>query len=164
MSSVQSFLRQRVVGTRQLSADDLANLYVLVAGSGNYVGNYPPGYMVKVDASQTIIGAGKVLRDMGKTVKAGISADGGATVGTHGFFRAIQVLVPTTVANATSSTNFGVVGSVPGTLPAGNPGDMGYATYYIPEVLGGVLASENGSALTTPVTQNSARLIPDGQL
>jgi hypothetical protein len=169
MSSVQRFLRQRTIGTRALSAGDLDNLYVFVAGAGNYVGNYPPGYMVK--GSAAMVGfqgnapiTNVIMRDMGKTIIASVSTNGGVSVGTPGAFRQVQVLQPVIVASPTASTNFGVQGSVPGTLPGGgNAGDNGYNTFYIPEVLDGVLAS-TGAGSTTAVTQNSASLVPDGQL
>lgn len=167
MSSVQRFLRQRTIGARALSVDT-ANLYLFVAGAGNYVGNYPPGYMVKAPAG--MVGAqgnapfSLIMRDMGKTIIAGVSTDGGVTKGTLGAFRQVQILQPVAVASATAATNFGVQGSLPGSLPAsGNPGDSGYNTFYIPEVLDSVLASQSGSS-TTPVAQSSATLVPDGQL
>jgi hypothetical protein len=102
---------------------------------------------------------------MGKTIKAGISAAGtGLDTGSAGFFREVQVIAPTAVPFATSSTTFGVGvtgvgagGGVPGSLPAaGNPGDFGYSTYYIPIVVGGVIAA--GASAST------ATLLADGQL
>lgn len=81
-----------------------------------------------------------VLRDMGKTIYAGVSTNSGSTIGTVGAFRAVQILNPVTVAAATSVTNFGVNGSVGGTIPSGNAGDDGYNTFYIPIVSGGVVA------------------------
>jgi len=101
-------------------------------------------------------------RDMGKTVVAGVATStAGTTVGNVGAFRQIQLLRPVTVQYPTSVTNLGVIGQPAGTWSVG---DSGYNTFFIPEVLGGVLASTAVVAGTTPVTQNSATLIPDGQL
>ena len=145
MSSVQSFLRQRVVGTTTLNADG-ATLYTFVAGSGNYVGNYPPGYLV--DATLPSL-TGLVLRDLGKTIKAGYSGQGtGTDVGSAGFWRAVQVISPVAVASPTASSTFGVgvagqgaADGVPQGLPSGgNAGDAGYGTFYLPIVVGGVIA------------------------
>jgi hypothetical protein len=170
MSSCQSFLRQRVVGTTTLSAP--ANgYYVLVAGGGNYVGNYPsataaapPSYMV---ASSPAIPVGAVLRDMGKTIKCGISADSGATVGAAGFFREVQVLsFPGGVAaNAAFGIGAGVQGSgAPYQLPAAlNAGDAGYNTYYIPIQVGGVVPATSGTN-PAPLAVSTAGLIVGAQL
>jgi hypothetical protein len=166
MSSVTRFLRQREIGTRALLVDT-ANLYVMVAAPGNYVGNYPPANMVPIAVAGAVVagalGATAYARDMGKTVIAPVSSSatpGSTAVGTPGAFRQVQLLKPTTVQFPTSVTNFGVQGQAAGTFSVG---DSGYNTFYIPEVLDGVLAS-TAASLTTPVTQNTAVLIPDGQL
>ena len=144
MTSVQKFLRQIHVPNSILQAPTNNCYYVFVATAGNYVGNYPPGYMVAYSgvppAAQA---AGAVLRDMGKTIKCPISTDG-VTFGTSGFFREVQILNPSTVATATSSVTFGVGTNSAGaqTLPsAGNVGDRGYGTYYLPIVVDGTIAS-----------------------
>jgi hypothetical protein len=133
-------MRQRVVGNTAFGVGALtasSTLYVFVAGTGNYVGNYPPGTMVPV-TTNAFFGS-PILRDMGKTITAAVS---GGTVGT---FRQVQLLNPVAVASATSASNFGVNGSVPGFLPSfvagGNAGDDGYNTFYIPIASGGVIAS-----------------------
>ena len=173
MTSVTRFLRQIPTGLSTYAGTDLDQLYVLVPGSGNYVGNYPnspystaPGYMVK--ASAAVVGAGTVgsgaavIRDMGKTVFAVISTDSGATVGNPGYFRAVQVINPVSVATPTSPSNFGVNGSVPNTLPsAGNSGDMGYNTFYVPIVVNGILPANAAGVIATPFS-NAPRLA--GQL
>lgn len=166
MSSVQSFLRQRVVGTRALSVD-ATNLYVMVAAPGNYVGNYPPAVMVSLaTAGASVLGgstATMVVRDMGKTVVAPVSnalPATSASTGTPGAFRQVQLLQPVTVQYPTSVTNFGVQGQPAGTWSVG---DSGYNTFYVPEVLDGVLAS-NGPLPAGPVAQSTSTLVPDGQL
>jgi hypothetical protein len=166
MSSVQSFLRQRVVGTTTLSPP-ASGYYTFVAdaAAGNYVGNYPPGYMVAATTPAPLGSA--VLRDMGKTIKSRISSNntGTGTFGTPGFFREVQVIIPAAVATATSASTYGVgvgvntSGGVPGALPAGgNVGDDGYNTYYIPIAVGGVVPG-NTSSPSEPVTLVSANLI-----
>jgi hypothetical protein len=163
MSSVTRFLRQIPTGLSTYSPTDVtSNLYVLIPGSGNYVGNYAnapagvnPGYMVaiaNVSGAAVFGNAPFVVRDMGKTTLALVSAAGNGTdlaTSTPGYFRAVQVLSPTGVALPTSVTSFGVQGQVPGTFPAGNAGDMGYNTFYVPISVGGVVAA-SASGLVTP--------------
>ena len=145
MTSVQKFLRQRHVPNTILQAPTNDCYYVFVAGSGNYVGNYPPGYMQLAAANPVSIGQGTLIRDMGKTIQAPISANSGSTFGTYGFFREVQLLntAAMSVSSATASVTFGVgtAASAGQTQPAGNVGDDGYGTYYIPIVVDGVLAS-----------------------
>lgn len=150
MTSVQKFLRQRYVPNTILQAPTNECYYVFVPTAGNYVGNYPPGY-VSLAAINPVPDQGALIRDMGKTIKCPISADG-VTFGSSGFFREVQVLdqAAMTVATATSSVTFGVGtnSAAAQTLPsAGNPGDRGYGTYYIPIVIEGTLAS--GAVLPT---------------
>ena len=152
MSSIQSFLRQRNVANSIFQAPIApANCYyVFVAGPGNYVGNYPPGYMSQVAALP--IGRGTLLRDMGKTIKAPITDSVNAK---SGFFREVQFIDPQPAVSATGSTTFGVgSGSLgAGVLPAaGNAGDAGYGTYYLAIVVDGTLATDgtNPAVLASP--------------
>jgi hypothetical protein len=149
MSSIQGFLRQRNVANSLLQAPTTAGCYYnFVAGSGNYVGNYPPGYMVA--ASEDIAAAASaqslLIRDMGKTIKAPI---GTGVTATEGFFREVQLIRPVAAVSATGSTTFGVgagvAGSAAGTVPAGNAGFNGYGTFYIAIVIDGTLATSDGS-------------------
>ena len=153
MSSVQRFLRQRQTGQTLVTGPSPAtalSYFVLQADASNYVGNYPPGVMLDASAQVAglVVGNGgstapaPVLRDMGKTIKATVGL-----TGTPGFFRAVQIISPSTVASATSQSNYGVIGSAGGFLPAGNAGDDGFGTYYIPIVVGGVIAG-GGVALS----------------
>jgi len=159
MSSTQSFIRQRSQANTIFQAPvappgpgpvAAGCYYVFVAGPGNYVGNYPPGYMQAVDIPT---GKGSLIRDMGKTIKAVIgSSDLPVPVlatATAGFFRQIQFIDPQAAVSATGSTTFGVgIGSQgAGYLPqpaGGNAGDAGYGTYYIPIIVDGTLATSNG--------------------
>jgi len=160
MSSVQSFLKQRLPGNTVFSASNLSesNLYVLVAGSGNYVGNYPNGvgYMALANSvvpNLNVKGsANKYVRDMGKTVQAvlSVTALGGApasgTLAPLCFFRQVQVLDNDLSASLTS----GVQGTAPGTSPAGNPGDMGYNTYYVLISVGGKVSVNSAGNVAVP--------------
>ena len=155
MSSIQSFLRQRHQTTSYIDAPINNCYYNFVAGPGNYVGNYPPGYMQL--ASALPVNKGTLLRDMGKTIKAPIGVSGVVDPNaTAGFFRAVQFISPVASVSATGSTTFGVgIGSSGASvLPtAGNVGDTGYGTYYIPVVVDGTLATSAG-------TQASAAPLP----
>jgi hypothetical protein len=151
MSSIQSFLRQRNVANTIYTAPTTSGCYyVFVAGSGNYVGNYPPGYMVVVSGVPE--GKGTLIRDMGKTIKAPIADAVTGVLGvnaTSGFFREIQFIDPQPAVGPTGSTTFGVgTGSLgAGSLPsAGNAGDAGYGTYYLAIVVDGTLATSAGTA------------------
>ena len=144
MTSVQKFLRQRYVPNTILQAPTNACYYVFVPTSGNYVGNYPPGY-VQLATALPVPSQGALIRDMGKTIKCPISVDG-VTFGTPGFFREVQVLdqAAMAVATPTSSVTFGVgtnSNKSQSINASGNPGDSGYGTYYIPIVIEGTLAS-----------------------
>lgn len=147
MTSVQKFLRQIQAPNSILQAPTNDCYYVFVATSGNYVGNYPPGYMQIAALNPVSIGQGTLIRDMGKTIKAVIGTSAGATAG---FFREVQMITPVAVASATASTTFGVgvASQVGQTLPsAGNVGDDGYGTYYIPIIVDGTIATSNGSTV-----------------
>ena len=104
-------------------------------------------------------GQGTLIRDMGKTIKAPITL-----LGTPGFFREVQLITPVALAGATASSTFGVGINSAGaqTLPAaGNVGDTGYGTYYIPIIIDGVIATTNG---TTPATMPNTYLPFGGQM
>ena len=159
MSSVQSFLRQRTPGSTVFQSTAPSNLYVLIAGSGNIVGNYgnSVGYMVLASTAgvptTAITPAGSLayIRDMGKTVQAPYSSSLTAPASTaiSGFFRQVQVLDNSL---SSSQATFGVQGQAPGTFNASNPGDKGYNTFYIPVAVGGVfpVGGAAGSAYLTP--------------
>jgi hypothetical protein len=98
-----------------------------------------------------------LIRDMGKTIKCVPSASSAApaTGATSGFFREVQLIAPTTVASATASSNFGVIGTAAQSIPSGNVGDAGYGTFYIPIIIDGTIASEDGTvanAVKLPTT------------
>ena len=155
MTSRQKMLRQRDQATSFLQAPvnpyDSPCYYVFVAGAGNIVGNYPinniasTGYMLP--ARYINPPAGTIIRDMGKTIKAPIL---GRTT-TPGFFRAIQLINPVPSVGATDSTTFGVgIGSQgTRTLPeAGNTGDFGYGTYYLPIIINGTIPTTSADFIT----------------
>lgn len=137
MSSVQSFLKQRVPAATFFQAP-AGTYYQLAAASGNLTGNYPPGYMVAVAAP---VVAGKLIRDMGKTIKAKVGADPNGTA-RAGFFRAVQVVDP---SNADL-----VLGNAP---VAADVGNKGYQTYYLATVVdGGVATDAAGVAASLPAS------------
>ena len=142
MSSVQSFLKQRVPSATFFSAPT-GTYYQLVAASGNIVGNYPPGYMVAVDAP---VVAGRLIRDMGKTVKAKV-LDDPTNVKRAGFFRAVQVV------DATAGVADLVLGNAPA---AGDAGNKGYQTYYLATIVDGALAT--GAVLPNPYVPNGGSM------
>ena len=144
MTSRQKMLRQRDQATSFLQAPASDTFYVLVAGPSNIVGNYPrygitaQSYMLP--AVNLVIPEGTLIRDMGKTISA-YSLPAGST----GFFRAVQLIRPVAAESATASTTFGVgIGSQGASTQstAGNTGDFGYGTYYLPIVMNdGAIAS-----------------------
>jgi len=159
MSSVTRFIRQVPLSTTYYSVNAAVllatNLYEFQPTAANYVGNYPPGFMVQAStvaadlACLTTAGTDLtlVLRDMGKTIYAQITNSSG----NGGWFRQVQVLKPTAITAAqgfiggTSGQNFGVLGAA--SVPNGN---TDYFTFYISVPVGGVLpAAFITSALTT---------------
>jgi hypothetical protein len=152
MSSVTRFIRQIPLATTyyNVTSGILAGtgVYEFVPTGGNYVGNYPPGYMqLASDALKTaLVNAGTsttlVLRDMGKTIFAPVGTSASADAG---YFRQVQLLKPTPVTAAqgfiggTAGNNFGVLGD-------NNTPDAytDFMTFYIAVpvagVLGGVLS------------------------
>jgi hypothetical protein len=162
MSSVTRFLRQIPTGTNFVGEASalIAAAYDFIPTSGNYVGNYPPGFVCP--ASQTNlaatlaaanVGAGSaVIRDMGKTIFANTSTTGLATglTSNAGYFREYQLLkvnpinttAPGFIGGSTGS-NFGVVGQA-----ALGASPLSYATFYVPVVVNGIYA---GSTAALPV-------------
>lgn len=145
MSSVQSFMRQRVVGTRTASVPTTfasGSVFQFRPAPGNYVGTYPPGYMLDVATELNGLlanySSGKVLRDMGKTIKAVINTTLPVDLSTGaGFFREYQVLVPGVASlNGVAGATSGVIGGP----PAGGNVVPYYYTVYVPVVVNGMLA------------------------
>ena len=149
MSSVTRFIRQINNNNAYVAAS--ANLftatpaaYELVPDAGNVVGNYAPGFMRA--APNSLIGAIKalensnpVLRDMGKTVRAPLGSASGAI----GYFRQVQLLVPSGESGNFIGGPSGHVGGVVGSSPdAYSP----YLTFYVPVVVYGVNAVPAGMA------------------
>jgi hypothetical protein len=167
MSSVTRFLRQIPTGVGLVNPSSLTTSALdFVPASGNYVGNYPPGYVVP--AAQTGLstaltnaaaGSGQaVIRDMGKTIFCPYVATVGASTAAapSGYFREYQLLMVNPVSAAqgfiggVSGNNFGVVGPSSATVP----GSSTYVTFYLPSMVAGV-----GSAVgTLPVTNVQAGL------
>jgi len=142
MTSVTRFLTQVNTSATIFSAGNAlvsgaTAAYEFVPTSGNVVGNYPPGYVQLLPLSVSVPLAalsGAVLRDMGKTIYAGI----GATPTAYGRFRQVQVLVP-----SVGNNNFigGTTGSTSGVIGGPGIGDAytNYMTIYIPIVSNGIV-------------------------
>ncbi len=167
MSSVTRFLRQVPTGVGLINPDALTGSALdFVPTSGNYVGNYPPGYIVPgtqtglstalTNAKAT--GGQAVIRDMGKTIFCPYVATVGAslTAAPSGFFREYQLLMVNPISAAQgfiggpAGSNFGVVGPSTATLP----GSSTYATFYLPSMVAGVGSAQG----TLPVTNVQAGL------
>jgi hypothetical protein len=154
MSSVTRFLRQVPTGIAQLNSVPTSDALDFIPATGNYVGNYPPGYVVP--ASQTGLasaltdaenGVGTALvRDMGKTIYCSYSPTVGGTPTQAGFYRQYQLLKvnPITISQGfiggPSGTNFGVVGPAIATTP----GTSTYVTFYLPTFVAGVGSATAG--------------------
>jgi hypothetical protein len=187
MSSVTRFIRQIPVSTTYYDAAAVVTaaaspasqitIYEFYNDGSNYVGNYPPGYVLpasnalctQIVAASSVGGVatpqGLVLRDMGKTIYASYgttnsgagAADPRNTPSTanYGYFRQVQLLKPTAiVANnfigGTSGSNFGVLGgqNIPDNYTE-------YLTFYIPVAVAGVRG---------PVVNTGAYAIAGGQM
>jgi len=168
MSSVQSFLKQRVPNATFFQAPtDNGCYYQLSAASGNIVGNYPPGFIIAAEAYvQTAIQAittGRsqtlcVLRDMGKVIYAPLAANlaaaqAGTASGTSGYFRQVQLLLPQPITNSQGFIG-GANGNLFGVQGSPQPYDA-YLTFYLPVVIGGILASPATLALQTPAVSGA---------
>ena len=150
MSSVSRFIRQVPLSTTYYNAQTIlaniaAQVFEFVPTSANYTGNYPPGTMqtasvaLQASIAQAVNLNGitfLVLRDMGKTVFAPVSAATGAA---SGYFRQVQLLSPAAITSAqgfiggTAGNTFGVLG--------GNSTPDAYTdflTFYIPVTVAGV--------------------------
>ena len=164
MSSVTRFLKQINPAGSYMNIGNLISasstiVYEFVPSSGNVVGNYPPGYVqlasAALIATLALIAASPaaqcVVRDMGKTILAPV----GSLTGASGYFRQVQILLPTTISatqgfiGGTAGNTFGVLGA------AANPDAYtNYMTIYVASPVAGVL----GGALST------SALISGGQM
>jgi hypothetical protein len=154
MSSVTRFLRQVPTGLQYAatSGDITTTALDFVPTSGNYVGNYPPGYVVPAAqtglsaalADAAISGSDAFIRDMGKTIFCPYAATIGATFTNYGYFRQYQALVPTPITatqgfiGGNGGNTFGVVGPA---TPLAASGTSTYVTFYLPVAVGGVGAA-----------------------
>ena len=153
MTSVLTIQRQRDQAVSLLEAPNEAIYFNFVPTMGNTIGNYPPGYMMPL--RRMVPPAGTLLRDMGKTIFAPYSFEPTAT---SGFFRAVQLITPTAAVSAIGKTTFGVGGSVPRSLTAGNIGDMGYRTYYLAVIVDGTIVSLDGDIMAIPYAPLSGQM------
>ena len=188
MSSVTRFLRQIPTGQQLYAqggtsgAADLATIAnaacEFIPTAANYVGNYPPGYVIKAsaavvaainDAANGYTQTFPIVRDMGKTIFAEISNATTATPtaaatgasGNFGYFRQIQVLVPQPISanqgfiGGPSGSVFGVVGGSPDTYSQ-------YLTVYVPTSVAGVYATTAANGFASSVVPLASG--PQGQM
>ena len=145
MSSVTRFLTQVNPSASIFSAGNIATVaYEFIPASGNTVGNYPPGYVQVAPAPvlallASAVATGAVLRDMGKTIYAGVSANSGTSFTGYGRFRQVQVLVPQVGNNnfVGGSGNLATGGVIGG--PAIGDAYTNYMVVYIPVVNNGMI-------------------------
>lgn len=165
MSSVTRFLRQIPTGVGLVNPDSLTLTALdFVPASGNYVGNYPPGYVVPASATglstalanaKLVAGGQFVLRDMGKTIFCPYVAavDASTAAAPSGYFREYQLLVVNPISAAqgfiggVGGNNFGVVGPAPATAP----GTSTYCTFYLPSMVAGVGSAVSGALVAQNV-------------
>lgn len=146
MSSVTRFLTQVNPSASVFSAGNVASVaYEFIPSSANTVGNYPPGYVQAVPLSvstliNNAVSAGAVLRDMGKTIYAGV----GATPIAYGRFRQVQVLVPQIGNNNFIGGAAGATGGVIGG-PAIGDAYTNYMVIYIPVFNNGLIPNATQS-------------------
>jgi len=167
--SLQSSLRQRILGTRTASIKYTnvqtgnaiqGTFYQFIPTGGNYVGNYPPGYMIENTAEVQVNIANyfplqAVFKDEGKTIKAVIGDLTTVPTSTKGagHFRQYQAIIP-----GVPSSTFGVVGGP----PAGGLVVPKYYTVYVPIVMNGAVV-EQGLGPAAPVF-DAVTFIADGLL
>lgn len=162
MSSVTRFLRQIPAENQFVTAGDLVGLgiaaYEFVNTTANYTGNYPPGAMVLgsndgntlinfqiQNATNNIPNSARIIRDMGKTVYAGVAptvadAQNNTNISARGYFRQYQLLIFNTGTTGTPNTTFGVGGSQAG-------GYTPYLTFYLPSIVAGICPVSSYTAL-----------------
>ncbi len=152
MSSVTRFTRQIPLSTTYYNVTDAllagTGVYEFVPNSNNYVGNYPPGYMI--NASAALIAAlgtagttsDLILKDLGKTIYAPrVAAVGDSLLSApSGYFRQVQLLKPSAITAAQGFIG-GLAGNTYGVLGAQNTPDAytDYMTFYIAVPVGGIL-------------------------
>ena len=123
MSSVTSFIRQIPLATTYYTcASGTTPFFDFYPTTTNYVGNYPPGFMVANTLNTNTLPVGFILRDMGKTIKADVSG----AFGSFGYFREVQVLVPTSFAEGC----LGGLGTNTGGVIGGPSTPNAYSPYY----------------------------------
>ena len=138
MSSVTRFIRQiQPDNTYHSAAAVLAApatyAYELQPSAGA-IGNYPAGFMAAASGAlataltaSTYAANSALLRDMGKTVRAPV----GSISGNVGYFRQVQLLVP---------SHAGVAANVQGAVSVPDQ-YTSYLTFYVPVAVAGISAA-----------------------
>jgi hypothetical protein len=162
MSSVTRFIRQIPVNSQLhsnvnlgLTAASVAPLvFEFVAGSGNVVGNYPPGYMVSAVSGSALNTAitqalnanpNCLIRDMGKTVKCAAGSGtpavpvAPAASAPVRYFRQVQLISPSDLSSnvgGVSGNTFGVLGG-----PSVPSASTSFLVFYIAVAAGEIIGS-----------------------
>jgi hypothetical protein len=166
MSSVTRFLRQIPTGANFVNPTSLTTSALdFVPATGNYVGNYPPGYVVPASATGlstilsnalTVTNGQFIIRDMGKTILAPFVATLAASLTTapQGYFREYQLLQVSPIS-ATQLFNGGVNGNTFGVIgpSVSTAGTSTYATFYLPVSIGGVGSAAPATAALPVINQ-----------
>lgn len=146
MSSVTRFLRQIPVSTTfyTITAADPDSVFYELTPAPNSSGNYAnetEGYVTLttkgVAISQLVLAGGNnqyLLRDMGKTVRTGVTQPGNQL----SFFREVQIVNPVTYAST-----FGVAGGVDAPSALSD-----YFTFYVPVAMPGFSTGVAPAAMT----------------
>lgn len=137
---------------------DFRSLYVFKPTSDNYVGNYTPGFMDRVDNDDNLVlwiatqqiyfnetlpnRTQFVMRDMGKTIRARFTNS--QNPNDEQYFRQVQILKPGEfpVPPPTNSFEGGSSGIVGGSVVP--TAESKYATFYIPVGIMGLTMSAPG--------------------
>jgi hypothetical protein len=166
MPSIGTQLRQIPTGLQYGIGVGQGSVYDFVPTNGNYVGNYPPGYMclpTETGLSSAITDASTnsgqlILRDMGKTIFAPYALNGTVANGnagnfdSYGYYRQYQLLIVNPISTTqgflggVGGNTFGVVGPAPATVP----GTSTYITVYLPVSVQGV-GNSGSVALVQPI-------------
>lgn len=160
MPSIQAEPRQIPTGMHYYSPANLIEILLVCAldfipTPGNYVGNYPPGFLTIAANTQlfraiqeTLLAPGQyILRDMGKTIFApyaeSVSNGQQDIFKDYGYYRQYQFLKVNPITGSQgffggpNGSTFGVLG--PSSLVP--PSSSTYLTFYLPVTVTGVLGS-----------------------
>ena len=159
MPSIQAEPRQIPTGQQYYTGSSIFGLLFqcaldFIPAPGNYVANYPPGYVITgldTELGKALLTANTsagqfLIRDMGKTIFASF----GSLTGNKGYYRQFQLLRVNPITSTQgfiggpTGTTFGIVGNSSVTPPSTST----YATFYLDETTAGVLGAYCGTNQT----------------